>query len=63
MQTWNALEMKSFLVVTVHKLDNKLKKKTTLLADLLLPKEMALINVEHHSKQQDLEAWGNDPFS
>lgn len=63
MQTWNALERKSFLVLTAHKLDKKLKKKTLLLADLLLPKEMALIKLEHHSKQQDLESWDNEPFS
>lgn len=34
-----------------------------LLAYLPLPKEMALIKLEHHSKQQDLESWDNEPFS
>ena len=57
LQIWNSLDMKSFLILTKHIKIGQVKKN--LLADLLLPKEIAIIKVELHSKHQDPQPPGN----
>lgn len=57
LQIWNSLDVKSFLILTKHIKIEQVTKN--LLADLLLPKEIAIIKVELHSKHQDPPPPGN----
>lgn len=57
LQIWNALEMKNFITSTKPMKIRQVKKNLS--AYFLLPKEIAIIKAEHHSKHQDPEPHGN----